>query len=73
MLISLFTLTKVCTINWTTIVKRLESPPEIKSCKDIAEFTCLFRKYINWYNNDRISNKTKNMSPVDFRTHVLAT
>ncbi|MCR4913233.1 MULTISPECIES: IS3 family transposase, partial [Ligilactobacillus] len=26
----------------------------------------------NWYNNDRISNKTKNMSPVDYRTHVLA-
>ncbi|MYY23805.1 IS3 family transposase, partial [Ligilactobacillus salivarius] len=25
-----------------------------------------------WYNNDRISNKTKNMSPVDYRTHVLA-
>ncbi|MGK4016618.1 hypothetical protein B5G36_03475, partial [Ligilactobacillus salivarius] len=24
------------------------------------------------YNNDRISNKTKNMSPVDYRTHVLA-
>ncbi|WP_423202416.1 IS3 family transposase, partial [Ligilactobacillus salivarius] len=23
-------------------------------------------------NNDRISNKTKNMSPVDYRTHVLA-
>ncbi|WP_143454068.1 IS3 family transposase, partial [Ligilactobacillus salivarius] len=29
--------------------------------------------YVNWYNNDRISNKTKNMSPVDYRTHVLAT
>ncbi|MBM6773023.1 IS3 family transposase [Ligilactobacillus agilis] len=32
----------------------------------------LFNKYVNWYNNDRISNKTKNMNPVDYRTHVLA-
>ncbi|WP_035189873.1 IS3 family transposase, partial [Ligilactobacillus equi] len=39
---------------------KIESLSEIKSCKDIAEFTWLFRKYINWYNNDRISNKTKN-------------
>ncbi|WP_202813103.1 IS3 family transposase, partial [Ligilactobacillus equi] len=38
---------------------KIESLPEIKSCKDIAEFTWLFRKYINWYNNDQISNKTK--------------
>ncbi|WP_155889564.1 IS3 family transposase, partial [Ligilactobacillus equi] len=51
---------------------KIESLPEIKSCKDIAEFTWFFRKYIKWYNNDRISNKTKNMSPVDYRTHVLA-
>ncbi|WP_372785476.1 IS3 family transposase [Ligilactobacillus salivarius] len=28
-------------------------------------------KYLR-YNNDRISNKTKNMSSVDYRTHVLA-
>ena len=51
---------------------KVESQPEIKKCKSISQFTQFFNKYVNWYNNDRISNKTKNMSPVDYRTHVLA-
>ncbi|OQQ80051.1 IS3 family transposase [Ligilactobacillus salivarius] len=51
---------------------KVESQPEIKKCKNISQFTQFFNKYVNWYNNDRISNKTKNMSPVDYRTHVLA-
>jgi putative transposase len=52
---------------------KVESQPKIKKCKNISQFTQFFNKYVNWYNNDRISNKTKNMSPVDYRTHVLAT
>ncbi|WP_338148434.1 IS3 family transposase [Ligilactobacillus salivarius] len=45
---------------------KVESQPEIKKCKSISQFTHFFNKYVNWYNNDRISNKTKNMSPVDY-------
>ena len=51
---------------------KVESLTEIKRCKNISEFKQLFNRYVIWYNNDRISNKTKNMSPVDYRTHVLA-
>ncbi|WP_423241546.1 IS3 family transposase [Ligilactobacillus salivarius] len=29
----------------------------------MSQFTQFFNKYVNWYNNDRISNKTKNMGP----------
>ncbi|HIS60627.1 MAG TPA: IS3 family transposase, partial [Candidatus Scybalomonas excrementigallinarum] len=49
---------------------KVESQPEIKKCKSISQFTQFFNKYVNWYNNDRISNKTKNMSPVDYRTRL---
>ncbi|MEE1075551.1 MAG: IS3 family transposase, partial [Acutalibacteraceae bacterium] len=28
-------------------------------------------KYINYYNNERISLKLKGMSPVQYRTHSL--
>ncbi|MYV25508.1 IS3 family transposase, partial [Lactobacillus salivarius] len=27
-----------------------------KKCKNISQFTQFFNKYVNWYNNDRISN-----------------
>ncbi|MBR5545082.1 MAG: IS3 family transposase, partial [Clostridia bacterium] len=30
------------------------------------------KKYISYYNNDRISLKLKGMSPVQYRTHSLS-
>src|SRR5699024_1914054 len=51
---------------------KVESQPEITRCKSISQFTRCFNKHVNWYNNDRISHRTKHMSPVDYRTHVLA-
>ncbi|WP_149037308.1 IS3 family transposase [Ligilactobacillus agilis] len=28
-------------------------------------------RYDNWYNNNRVLIKQKNMGPIDHRTHVL--
>ncbi len=41
-------------------------------CKDIDELTKISQKYVCWYNNVRISGKTKSMSPVEYREHALA-
>ncbi|KRO00860.1 hypothetical protein IV57_GL000181 [Companilactobacillus kimchiensis] len=41
-------------------------------CKDIKEFRKLSKKYIDWFNNRRISRKTKGMTPREYREYALA-
>ena len=41
-------------------------------CKDLAEFRSLSSQYIHYFNYDRISLKTKGMTPVEYRNHTLA-
>ncbi|WP_076459536.1 IS3 family transposase [Limosilactobacillus caccae] len=40
-------------------------------CKDIAELTELAQKYVEYFNNVRITLKTKGMTPVEYRNHTL--
>ncbi|MCP8873457.1 IS3 family transposase [Pediococcus acidilactici] len=40
-------------------------------CKDISELTQLSKEYVEWFNHRRISLKTKNMSPAEYREHTL--
>ncbi len=40
-------------------------------CKDLAEFKILSSQYIHYFNYDRISLKTKGMTPVEYRNHTL--
>ncbi|WP_442892108.1 IS3 family transposase [Companilactobacillus sp. HBUAS59699] len=42
------------------------------ACKNIEDLTEISQEYIDWYNNLRISRKTKSMSPVKYREHALA-
>lgn len=41
-------------------------------CKDLAEFKSLSSQYIHYFNYERISLKTKGMTPVEYRNHTLA-
>lgn len=41
-------------------------------CKDLAEFKSLSFQYIHYFNHNRISLKTKGMTPVEYRNHTLA-
>nr|WP_163600784.1 IS3 family transposase [Fructilactobacillus sanfranciscensis] len=41
-------------------------------CKDIGEFKEITKNYIDWFNNRRISQKTKGMTPCEYREHALA-
>lgn len=41
-------------------------------CKDLTEFESLSSQYIHYFNYDRISLKTKGMTPVEYRNHTLA-
>ncbi|WP_251545322.1 IS3 family transposase [Limosilactobacillus caecicola] len=41
-------------------------------CNNITELTKLSLTYIEHFNNERISLKTKGMTPVDYRNHALA-
>lgn len=41
-------------------------------CKDITELTELAKKYVEYFNNVRITLKTKGMTPVEYRNHTLA-
>lgn len=40
--------------------------------ESINAFIDELKKYIHYYNNERISLKLKGMSPVQYRTHLLA-
>lgn len=40
-------------------------------CKDLVEFKSLSPQYIHYFNYDRISLKTKGMTPVEYRNHTL--
>lgn len=41
-------------------------------CKDLAELQKLSNRYIHYFNYERISLKTKGMTPVEYRNHTLA-
>ncbi|GAA2844604.1 hypothetical protein GCM10019815_04720 [Pediococcus damnosus] len=41
-------------------------------CKDIGEFKEITKNYVDWFNNRRISQKTKGMTPCEYREHALA-
>ncbi|WP_404280377.1 IS3 family transposase [Companilactobacillus paralimentarius] len=41
-------------------------------CKDIKEFREISKKYVDWFNNQRISRKTKGMTPHEYREHALS-
>lgn len=41
-------------------------------CKDLAELWRLSKQYIHFFNHQRISLKTKGMTPVEYRNHTLA-
>lgn len=41
------------------------------ACQNIEELISVSTEYINWFNNQRISMKTKGMSPSEFRKHTL--
>jgi Transposase and inactivated derivatives len=41
-------------------------------CKDIKEFKKIAMEYVDWFNNRRISRKTKGMTPCEYREHTLA-
>lgn len=40
-------------------------------CKDLAELKSLSAQYIHYFNYQRISLKTKGMTPVEYRNHTL--
>ena len=40
-------------------------------CKDLAELKELSKYYIDYFNYERISLKTKGMTPVEYRNHTL--
>ena len=40
--------------------------------KDLAELKKLSAQYIYFFNYNRISLKTKGMTPIEYRNHVLA-
>ena len=44
----------------------------LREFDSIDEFTEELVKYIDYYNNKRIKGKLKGMSPVQYRTHSLA-
>ncbi len=39
-------------------------------CKDLAELKSLSAQYIHYFNYQRISLKTKGMTPVEYRNHL---
>ncbi|WP_238525424.1 IS3 family transposase [Lactobacillus helveticus] len=41
-------------------------------CKDIGEFKEITKNYVDRFNNRRISQKTKGMTPCKYREHALA-
>ncbi|MCG0675370.1 IS3 family transposase [Lactiplantibacillus plantarum] len=41
-------------------------------CKDIGEFKEITKNYVDWFNNRRILQKTKGMTPCEYREHALA-
>ncbi|WP_223321945.1 IS3 family transposase, partial [Leuconostoc mesenteroides] len=40
-------------------------------CKDIGEFKEITKNYVDWFNDRRISQKTKGMTPCEYREHAL--
>ena len=40
--------------------------------ESVDDFILALDNYIHYYNNERISLKLKGMSPVQYRTHALA-
>jgi putative transposase len=44
----------------------------LQKFKSIEHFTVELKKYIDYYNNQRIKTKLKGMSPVKYRTHSLS-
>lgn len=41
-------------------------------CKNLSEFKQLATQYVHYFNYERISLKTKGMTPVEYRNHALA-
>lgn len=45
----------------------------LQKFRSVEEFEMELKKYIHYYNNDRIKAKLKGMSPVEYRTHYQKT
>lgn len=41
-------------------------------CKNLAEFKQIATQYVYYVNHERISLKTKGMTPIEYRNHALA-
>lgn len=41
-------------------------------CKNLSEFKQSATQYVHYFNYERISLKTKGMTPVEYRNHALA-
>lgn len=41
-------------------------------CQSLDELETVSKEYVAWFNNQRISLKTKGMSPTEYREHTLA-
>jgi len=41
-------------------------------CNNIEEFKKISMEHVAWFNNQRISRKTKGMTPIEYRKHALA-
>lgn len=51
---------------------KVELLDDLPLCKDITEFQIMIKQYIHFFNYERISLKTKGMTPVEYRNHALA-
>ena len=41
-------------------------------CQNLKALTRISKEYIDWFNHQRISLKTKGMSPCEYRKHTLS-
>ncbi|WP_420908591.1 IS3 family transposase [Limosilactobacillus agrestimuris] len=54
------------------LFKTTELLADFHPYKDIAELTELSQKCVQYFNNVRMTLKTKGMTPVEYRNHTLA-
>ncbi|WP_338329132.1 IS3 family transposase [Lactococcus lactis] len=55
-------------LNFTLKIDFLEN----FATEPIGEFKEITKNYVDWFNNRRISQKTKGMTPCEYREHALA-
>ena len=67
---------KACLVRETVLIMRQLKASFIflngfQQCKDIGEFKEITKNYVDWFNNRRISQKTKGTTPCEYREHAL--